>query len=156
MPTSATLTGPTSGQCDTPSSNFRVDLDAPAGGGGVMVTISSTVGGDTITPDAAFPINPIPAGNTAGFFTLTPSTLGARNISISTTPALTISGSPITYTATGNCPDDTGGVSRTQNWTPGAFVCPPGFSLVFVVTPSTLEAKDFYCTTSSLALMFTE
>lgn len=152
MPTSATLSGPTSGMGGVPSTNFTVTLDSAAGPGGVSVAITSTVGGDTITSTPLM----IPNGSTTGTFTLTPSTIGNRDISITTTPALTIIGSPITYTATGNCPDDAAATARSQTWTSAGATCPPTFSITFGVTPSTLEAKDLYCTTGALSLTLTE
>ena len=95
-PTTATLTGPTSGTTGSPSTNFTATLDHPAGVGGVVVTPHSSVGGDTLTPTTVT----IAQGASSGTFTLTASTGGARNISITTSPALTYSGSPIVYTAT--------------------------------------------------------
>src|SRR4051812_49032254 len=117
--TTATLTGPTSGMCGVVSTNFTVTLDDVAPVGGVSVAIVSAVGGDAFSPNPLV----IPAGSNSGTFTLTPnSSVGSRNVSIATTPALTIAGSPISYNATGNCPDDAGGTNQTKDWSGGGTV----------------------------------
>lgn len=151
-PTTATLTGPTSGECSIVSTNFTVTLDQPAGVGGVVVTVGDTVGGDTITSS---PFT-IAAGNSSGTFTLTPMSCGARDISITTAPALTYAGSPKTYSATCACPDDAGGNARVQTWSTGTVVCPEAFSVAVSTTPSTIQAKDIYCSTSLLSMSITE
>lgn len=95
-PTTATLSGPTTSTEGLPSTAYFITLDQPAASGGVSCAITSSVGGDTIT---STPIV-IAQGQTQGMFTVTASTLGARTITLaSTTPSLTISGSPITLTA---------------------------------------------------------
>lgn len=150
--TTATLSGPTTGVCSVVSSNFTVTLDAVAPGGGVSVAITSTVGGDTILSTPLV----IAAGNISGTFTLTPLSIGNRDISIATTPSLTIAGSPITYASTGKCPDDTAVVSRTKVW-PGAIVtCYPAFNLSYTATIDSVAEQDLYCTTTPITLTITE
>lgn len=50
-PTTATLTGPTSGALGSQSTAFTVTLDQPAEVGGVVVTVTSTVSTDTFSKD---------------------------------------------------------------------------------------------------------
>jgi hypothetical protein len=151
-PTSAALGGPASGECTVVSAEFTVALDHAAGAGGVVVTVSDSVGGDTITSS---PFT-IPVGATTGTFTITPTTCGNRDISITTTPALTIIGSPATYNSLCNCPDDTGANSRVQDWNSTDVVCPLSFSVHVGVTPSTLYARTLYCTSSAINMTITE
>jgi hypothetical protein len=93
-PTTATLSGPTSGTSGVASTNFTITLDNAAQSGGVSCTITDSVGGDTITSTPVV----IASGQTTGTFTITPSTTGNRTITpASTSPTLTIAGSPITY-----------------------------------------------------------
>ncbi len=93
-PTTATLSGPTSGTVGVASTNFTITLDYAAQSGGVSCTITDSVGGDTITSTPVV----IASGQTTGTFTITPSTTGNRTITLaSTSPTLTIAGSPITY-----------------------------------------------------------
>jgi hypothetical protein len=150
--TTATLSGPTSGNGGVASSNFTVTLDAAAGVGGVVVTPASSVGGDTITTS---PFT-IPAGQTTGTFQVTPSTCGNRSISITTSPVLTYPGSPITYNSLCNCPDDTGSNNRVQTWGSPTVACPPTFSISTSITPFQLYAKDLYCTASVISITITE
>ena len=91
-PTTATLTGPTTGTTGSASSNFTVTLDAPATST-VTITPAGTVGTVTFTP--ATPT--ITAGNTSTTFTANADTDGTHSISITTSPTLTYSGSPISY-----------------------------------------------------------
>jgi hypothetical protein len=96
-PTTATLSaGSTSGPVNTPSSAFTITLDHPVQSGNVVVTVTDSVGGDTVTTS---PVT-IATGQSMGTFTITPTTTGARPISITTSPVLTYAGTPITYTAT--------------------------------------------------------
>ncbi len=96
-PTTATLSGPASGLVGAVSGNFAITLDQPAQSGGVSCPISSSVGGDTITSTPVV----IASGQSTGAFTITPSTVGSRNITLgATTPSLTVAGSPKAYNAT--------------------------------------------------------
>ena len=100
-PTTATLTGPTSGTVGVASTNFTITLDHAAQSGGVSCPVSSSVGGDTVTTSPVV----IASGQTTGTFTITPSTTGNRNITLgTTTPSLSIAGSPITYNSTAASP----------------------------------------------------
>lgn len=150
--TTATLSGPTSGSCGFESTSFSIDLDGVAPTGGVSVAVVSSVGGDTITSTPVF----IPAGGNFGQFTLTPSTAGSRNVSITTTPTLIIAGSPIAYTASANCPDNAGTTNQTKNWGAGAVTCGATFHVGFSVSVNTLAEKDLYCTTGTISLTITE
>ena len=102
-PTSAALVGPRTGVVGVQSTVFTVTLNEDAQSGGVVVTPASTNGGDTFqaTSGGSYISSvTIPAGSTSVTFWLTPGgTAGNRSISITTSPALTYSGSPITYSA---------------------------------------------------------
>src|SRR5208283_5065521 len=82
---------------------FTVTMNVPALTGGVTVTPASTNGADTFQATSGgsnVSSVTIPAGSTSVTFYLTPNgTVGSRNVSITTSPALTYSGSPITYSA---------------------------------------------------------
>ncbi|MGO9815803.1 MAG: beta strand repeat-containing protein [Isosphaeraceae bacterium] len=101
--TTATLSGPTSGNLGSQSRAFTVTLDKAAGYGGITVTPASTGGSDTFQATLGggnVSTITIAAGSTTGTFYLTPAgPSGNRSISITTSPALTYSGSPITYSA---------------------------------------------------------
>lgn len=95
--TGITLAGPTGGVVSTASSNFTIGV-TPVGStitGTVRVTPASTVPGDTIMPA----YRDVSAGSPTGTFTLTPSSLGARTISVTNNGGLT-NPATITYTAT--------------------------------------------------------
>ncbi len=100
-PTMATLSGPTVGLIGVTSTNFTITLDQAAQSGGVSCPITSSHSGDTITSTPVV----ITIGNLTGTFTVTPSPhnlgdTGTRNITLgTTTPSLTITGSPIAYLA---------------------------------------------------------
>ena len=107
----ATLTGPPSGPILGASSPFIITLDAGAPAGGVSCPVSSSVGGDTVTTSPVA----ISAGLTTGTFTVTASGAGLRNISLNTTtPSLTIAGSPIAYLATSGPSPPSGGQETTE------------------------------------------
>lgn len=147
------LSGPSSGDCSIASTNFTVSLTRPACTGGTLVTVTSSDGSDVITPSSFT----IAAGTTTGTFTVTPNTCGNRTISIATSPvAVATTGSPKTYGSNCACPDNAGTVNRSQAWTKGTVVCGDAFSVVASVTPSTIQAKDLYCGTSTLSMTFTE
>jgi hypothetical protein len=103
VPTSATLSGPTSGIVGVESTAFTVTVDQTASTGGVTVTPASSIGSDTFQATSGggnISTVTIPAGSTSVTFYLTPGgTAGNRSISITTLPSLTYSGSPITYSA---------------------------------------------------------
>lgn len=94
-PTTATLTGPTSGTTGTTSTNFTVTLNSAATST-VTITPSGTVGTVTFTP--ASPT--ITAGNTSTTFTANCNTDGTHAISITTSPVLSYSGIPINHVTT--------------------------------------------------------
>jgi hypothetical protein len=103
LPTAAMLPGRSSGIVGVQSTAFTVTVNQPASTGGVTVapvssggldTFQATSGGSNVSSVT------IPAGSTSVTFYLTPGgTAGNRSISITTSPALTYSGSPITYSA---------------------------------------------------------
>jgi len=96
-PTTATLSGPTSGYVGQASDLFTITLDAPAEVGGVSCTITDSVSNGEITSTPVV----IAAGQSSGTFTITAGTAGNRTIALaSTSPVLAIAGSPITYNAT--------------------------------------------------------
>src|SRR5271157_4907906 len=101
--TTATLRGPTSGNIGSQSTAFTVTLDKAAGYGAITVTPASTGGSDTFQATSGggnVSTVTIPAGSTSVTFYLTPGgTAGSRDISITTSPSLTYSGSPLTYNA---------------------------------------------------------
>lgn len=83
-PTTATLTGPTSGNTGVASSNFTVTLDHPATAD-VTITPAGTVGSVTFSPAA--PV--ITVGNTSVTFAATPAIDGTHVISITNDRSLT-------------------------------------------------------------------
>jgi hypothetical protein len=95
-PTTATLSGPETGMEGVPVT-FVINLDEPAQAGGVSCVVTSSVVSDAI---ATSPVA-IAEGETAATFTVTASLGGTHTITLaSTTPSLTIAGSPITLTIT--------------------------------------------------------
>jgi len=88
----ATLTGPTTGTTGSASSSFIVTLDVAAAST-VTITPAGTVGTVTFSPSSPT----ITAGNTSTTFTANADTDGTHSISITTSPTLTYSGSPISY-----------------------------------------------------------
>ena len=94
-PSTATLTGPTSGATGSTSGAFTVTLDRVATST-VIVSPVGTVGSVVFSPASPS----IAVGQTTVTFTATPAADGAHAISITTAPALTAVGSPITYTTT--------------------------------------------------------
>src|SRR5208283_2918908 len=94
---------PTSGVIGVESTAFTVTVNQPALTGGVTVTPASTNGSDTFQAASGgsnVTSVTIPAGSTTVTFYLTPgSTAGNRSISITTSPSLPCSGTPITYGA---------------------------------------------------------
>lgn len=106
-PTTATLSGPSTSVVGSASSNFTITLDQPAQSGGVSCVVTSSGGGDTITTSPVV----IAQGVSTGTFTITASASGARTITLaSTTPSLTIAGSPITLTASSASRASTGSI----------------------------------------------
>jgi hypothetical protein len=98
-PTSATLTGPTTGTAGSPSGNFTVTLDANAIGDGQAVTLASDAGGTTFAgTNVSGATLAIPPGQSSATFTYNRTGAGTSNLSISSI-GLTISGSPIAYVA---------------------------------------------------------
>lgn len=97
-PTTATLSGPTTGTAGSPSTNFTVTLDQPAPSGGTAVALASSSGGTAFAGTGVSGTTlTIAEGSTSGTFTYTRAA-GTSSISI-TSAGLTISGSPISYDA---------------------------------------------------------
>jgi len=98
---SATLSGPTQQLFSTPA-EFTVELNEPAGTGGVVVTLSSSNGSDTFQATqggANLTSITLAAGQPSGTFWLTPGgATGDRTITIASS-GLTCPGSPFTYDA---------------------------------------------------------
>jgi hypothetical protein len=99
---SATLSGPTQQLFSNPA-EFTVVLNEPAGTGGIVVTLSSSNGSDTFQATqggANVTSITLAAGQPSGTFWLTPGgATGNRTITITTSPALTYLGCPLTYDA---------------------------------------------------------
>jgi hypothetical protein len=87
----ATLTGPTKGAVNEPSRDFSVILD-----GSYTGTITPAAASGTFTPASLVYASLVVERRS---FTFTPSAPGAVSISISASPALTLHGSPIAFTA---------------------------------------------------------
>ena len=92
--TTLTLSGPSSGIVNVTSTNFTVGANGPVGAS-VVVTPSSGSGGGTFTPTTVTLTTAAPTAT----FTYTPSTTGAKTISVTNNQVLTNPAS-ITYTAT--------------------------------------------------------
>ena len=93
-PTTATITGPSSGAVSAASTNFTVTLNTAAPLGGTTIALASSVGGDTFTPSSLT----ITSGNTTGTFTITPgSSPGSRTIT-PTASGITFSPTTLAYT----------------------------------------------------------
>jgi hypothetical protein len=94
-PTTATLSGATSGYVSIPVT-YTITLDQPAGVGGVSCPVACTLGW-TVTSSPVV----IAQGSTTGTFTVTPTTAATASVSLSaTTPSLTLAGTPISVVAT--------------------------------------------------------
>jgi hypothetical protein len=107
--TTATLSGPTKGHPSVVSPAFTVTLDYPADQT-YTITPASSGSGDTCSPATlTFSI-----GDSSHTFTVTPgSGTGSRNVTITSSPVLSYSGSPIAYvTAAGNAYTST----KSGNW----------------------------------------
>lgn len=91
--TALTLTGPSSGNTGSPSTNFTVTANGTLSSS-VTVTPSDASGGGTFTP-TTLTLN---SGTLSGTFTYTPASNGAKTISISNSGSLT-NPSSLTYTA---------------------------------------------------------
>jgi len=85
MATTATLSGPFGGHNHVASTNFTVALDGSYTG---TITPSDAGSGGTFAPASL---------SGPGTFTYTPASLGTVSISITASPALSYSGSPISY-----------------------------------------------------------
>lgn len=99
-PTTAFLTGDPYGTTGIQQA-FTVTLDQPAGLGGVVVTPASNVPGDTFQAAVGGVSTAnitIRQGDSAGTFWLTPVANGARNVTITSIPSLTYTGSPVAVT----------------------------------------------------------
>ena len=91
--TAVTMTGPTSGNVSTASTNFTIGANGTITGT-VLVTPSDVGGGGTFTPTTVS----ISSGTPTATFTYTPSSTGAKTISVTNNSSLT-NPSNITYTA---------------------------------------------------------
>ena len=184
VPTAATLSGPTSGTVGIESTGFTVNLNQPAWTGGVTVTPTSSAGTDTFqaTPGGSNVTSlTIPAGSTSVTFYLTASgTAGNRSIAIMTSPSLTYSGSPVTYSAAAvptaatlsgptsgalgiestaftvsvNQPALTGGVTVTPSSSAGTDTfqaTPSGSNVTSVTIPAGSTSITFYLTAGGTA-----
>ena len=99
--TIATLSGPTSGTVNVPSANFTVTLDGTTYSG--AITPSDSGGGGTFTPSSV-----VWSGSAQSMtFTYRATTSNTVPISITASPALSVAGSPIAYTATSPTPTPT-------------------------------------------------
>ena len=92
-PTTATLSGPSSGTTAAASTNFTVTLNAAAD---TTYTITPAGTNGTVTFSPSSPS--ITAGQTTVTFTANAALDGLHDISITTSPSLTIAGSPVAYT----------------------------------------------------------
>src|SRR5208283_5525829 len=103
VPTAATLTGPGTGFMGVESTAFTVTLNQPASMGAVTVTPGSSSSTDTFQGTAGgsnVSSVTIPVGSTSVTFYVTPGgTAGNLSMTITTSPTLTYSGSPIMYSA---------------------------------------------------------
>ncbi len=92
-PTTATLSGPTSGLVGVASAAFTITLNSAAT---VSESFPITYAGGSVTTSPVV----IGIGQTTGTFTVTPSSGGANNVTLGAgTTGLTIAGSPIAYQA---------------------------------------------------------
>lgn len=95
-----TLSGPSSGVVNTPSTHFTVGANGPVGT--TIVVTPSSSGGGTFTPTTVT----LTAGAPTATFTYTPTTTGARTISVTNNQGLTNPAS-ITFTATASSANPT-------------------------------------------------
>ena len=97
-PTTATLSGPAGGVSGSASSPFTVTLNQPAS---VADSFPVTYSGGSITTSPVV----IPVGWMSATFYVTPSGAGAANVVLGAgTTGLTVAGTPISYTASGQIP----------------------------------------------------
>lgn len=127
-PTIATLSGPSAGTVGVPSSDFTITLDHPAETAGVNCVITDSVSNSEITDTPVVISN----GEEIGTFTVTPGTTGNRTITLaSTSPSLTIVGSPRSYNSV------EAGVATEYTFT-GPPTAPIGAaSMEFTIAPKT-------------------
>jgi hypothetical protein len=152
-PTTATITGPASGNISTQSTAFTVTLDRPAQYGGLTVTPASSVGADAFQATSGggnVSTITIAEGTTTGTFYLTPvAPSGNRNVSVTSTPTAT-SSTPVVY----NCI----GVSNATGYTvtgpagghihsPATYtvtLTPPGSTYIGAITATPTGSQLFY------------
>ena len=79
-----TLTGPTSGEVGSPSTNFTVGTDNPITSGSVVVTISDGGGGGTFSSTSVT----LTSSATTATFTYTPATAGTYSIAVTNSASL--------------------------------------------------------------------
>ena len=157
LPTAATLSGPSTGIFGTESTAFTVSVNQPAWTGGVTVTPGSTSSGDTFQATSGgsnVSSVTIPAGSTSVTFYLMPGgTAGNRSISITTSPALSYSGSPITYNAAvlptaATLSGPSTGIFGTESTTFTVSVNQPAWTGGVTVTPGSTSSGDTFQATS--------
>jgi len=130
-PTTATLSGPAAGLVGAQNGPFTVALNTAASTS-VTVNLASNNGSDTFQATLGggnVTSITIPAGSTTVTFYLTPGgTAGNRSISITTSPSLTYSGSPIIFAAS-SITIPAGSTSATFYLTPGGTAGPRNISI---------------------------
>jgi plastocyanin len=124
-PTTATLSGPSSGSTGAASTNFTVSLNRAADQT-YTITLAGTVGSVTFTPSSPT----ITVGQASVTFTATPASDGAHSISFTISPSLTLIGTPITYTSTSAALTVTTDALTDEN---GAVLANTAISLVYVI-----------------------
>jgi hypothetical protein len=106
--TTATLVAPVSGVVGHQSPAGSVTLDSLAPSGGVVANLSSSVVGDTFQASLGggnVTSVTIPQGTTSVPWYIIPATFNARTVTLtSTSPSLSIAGSPATFTALSSSP----------------------------------------------------
>lgn len=96
VPTSVTISGPSSGSVGVASTNFTVGTNVPIVSGTVVITPSDSGGGGTFTPTSVT----LSVGSQTGTFTYTPGTAGSKSITVTNGASLTNPGA-LTYNALG-------------------------------------------------------
>ena len=151
-----TLAGPSpaSGTSTVQSAAFTVTLNEVAQTGGVVVTPSGTLSGDTFQATLGgsnVTSVTIPAGQTSVVFYLTPGASGTDSISITTAPAYAYSGSPVSYTSNPIVATLTGPIAGVGTMQSTAFSVTLGTAAPsggITVTPASTASGDTFQATS--------
>jgi hypothetical protein len=101
MPSTATVSGPSSGNVSTESTAFTVTLNVTAPPGGTVVSLASTGSGDVFhatTGGGTVSSITVASGQTVGYFYLVPGTTGARTVT-PTASGITFSPTTLSYTS---------------------------------------------------------